>query len=94
MPQFDHVEPAPQTIEISEPVAAAPPWEETVQPLAPEPAQPTVASEPVEAPPAAQPQPEAPAPAQNATVITQADPAQPKKGGWWQRARASLGGDN
>jgi ribonuclease E len=94
VPQFDHVEPAPQTIEISEPVAAAPPWEETVQPLAPEPAQPTVASEPVEAPPAAQPQPEAPAPAQNATVITQADPAQPKKGGWWQRARASLGGDN
>ena len=26
------------------------------------------------------------------TVITEADPAQPKKGGWWQRARATLGG--
>ncbi|CAN2533585.1 Ribonuclease+E [Methylocapsa aurea] len=27
------------------------------------------------------------------TVITEADPNRPKKGGWWQRAKASLGGD-
>jgi ribonuclease E len=26
------------------------------------------------------------------TVITEADPARPKKGGWWQRAKATLGG--
>jgi ribonuclease E len=38
-------------------------------------------------------QPEVPPPARTETVITQADPAHPKKGGWWQRARATLGGD-
>jgi ribonuclease E len=27
------------------------------------------------------------------TVITHADPDRPKKGGWWQRAKASLGGE-
>jgi ribonuclease E len=27
------------------------------------------------------------------TIITHADPDRPKKGGWWQRAKASLGGE-
>ncbi|WP_400769241.1 ribonuclease E/G [Methylosinus sporium] len=27
------------------------------------------------------------------TIITEADPNRPKKGGWWQRAKASLGGE-
>jgi len=98
VPQFDHAEstPAPQTIEIGEHAAEAPLREDADQPdrAAPEPAQTTEASERGEAPPAAQPEPEAPPPAPTATVITKADPAQPKKGGWWQRARASLGGDN
>ncbi len=42
--------------------------------------------------PPAQPAPEpAPRP-KTEVVITSADPAQPKKGGWWQRAKATLGG--
>ncbi len=100
VPQFDQAAPTPlsRTIEISEPVAEAAARGETVQPpAAPQPAQATNGQE-TEAsahdgePPAAQP--EAPAaPARTETVITQADPAHPKKGGWWQRARATLGGD-
>jgi ribonuclease E len=99
VPQFDQAEPTPgaRTIEISEPVAEAPTRQETVQPpVAPEPAQ-AISAQATEAParggepPAAQPA--APPPARTETVITQADPAHPKKGGWWQRARATLGGD-
>jgi ribonuclease E len=99
VPQFDQAEPTPgaRTIEISEPVAEAPTRQETLQPpVAPEPAQ-AISAQATEAPargaepPAAQPS--APPPARTETVITQADPAHPKKGGWWQRARATLGGD-
>jgi len=100
VPQFDQAAPTPgsRTIEISEPVAeAATTRGEVVQPpVAPEPAQ-AIDGQGTEAsvhggePPAAQP--EAPPPARTETVITQADPAHPKKGGWWQRARATLGGD-
>jgi ribonuclease E len=99
VPQFDQAAPSPvsRTIEISEPVAESPTMGDTVQPpVAPEPAQAingqaTEASTHEGEPPASQP--EAPPPARNETVITQADPAHPKKGGWWQRARATLGGD-
>jgi ribonuclease E len=99
VPQFDQAAPTPgsRTIEISEPIAEPPTKDETVQPpVAPELAQAingqsTEASRDGGEPPAAQP--EAPPPARNETVITQADPAYPKKGGWWQRARATLGGD-
>ena len=84
-------------IEISESVAEAATKGEAVEPpVAPEPAQAidgqaADASARGEEPPAAQP--EAPQPAAAETVITHADPAHPKKGGWWQRARATLGGD-
>ena len=101
MPQFDQAASTPgsRTIEISEPVAEAPTREETVQPpIAPEPepgqaisGQATEASAHEGELPVAQPK--APPPARTETVITQADPAHPKKGGWWQRARATLGGD-
>ncbi len=99
VPPFDQAASTPRsrTVEISEPVAEAPTREETVQPpVAPEPAQ-AINGQATEAsahdgePPAAKP--EAPPPARTETVITQADPAHPKKGGWWQRARATLGGD-
>lgn len=30
--------------------------------------------------------------ARSEVVITEADPSAPKKGGWWQRARATFGG--
>ena len=42
-----------------------------------------------------EPPPSAPAPTPREpteVVITQADPARPKKGGWWQRAKETLGG--
>jgi ribonuclease E len=99
VPQFDQAAPTPgsRTIEISEPVAEAETTGEAAQPpVAPEPAHPinfqgTATSAHDGEPPAAQP--EAPSPARTETVITRADPAHPKKGGWWQRARATLGGD-
>jgi ribonuclease E len=59
------------------------------------PAEPTpVASEP-QAAAAEQPEPVAPAPAPREpteVIITQADPTHPKKGGWWRRAKETLGG--
>jgi ribonuclease E len=99
VPQFDQAAPTPgsRMIEISESVAEAATKGEAVEPpVTPEPAQAidgqgTDASARGEEPPAAQP--EAPQPAAAETVITHADPAHPKKGGWWQRARATLGGD-
>ncbi|MGO9755049.1 MAG: Rne/Rng family ribonuclease [Roseiarcus sp.] len=99
VPQFDQAAPTPgsRTIEISEPVAEAETTGEVAQPpVAPEPAHPinfqgTATSAHDGEPPAAQP--EAPSPVRTETVITRADPAHPKKGGWWQRARATLGGD-
>jgi ribonuclease E len=79
---------------VAEPTAP-----EAVAPVETPPA-PSVA---VEAPPAAEAveaAPEAPATVaeevaprpSTEVVITKADPAQPKKGGWWQRAKATLGG--
>jgi ribonuclease E len=94
VPQFDQAAPTPvsRTVEISEPVAEAPTNAETAAPEAAQArnGQAKEASTDVVETPAAQP--EAP-PSRNETVITQADPAHPKKGGWWQRARATLGGD-
>ena len=46
------------------------------------------AAQPDEAPPLAPPAKRE----TSETVITEADPTQPKKGGWWQRARITLGG--
>jgi ribonuclease E len=98
VPQFDQAAPTPgsRTIEISEPLAESPTRETVQPPIAPEPAQ-AINGQATEAsahggePPAAQP--EALPPTRTETVITHADPAHPKKGGWWQRARATLGGD-
>ena len=45
--------------------------------------------EPVAAAPAEEP---APAPKKPDLVSTEPDPAQPKRSGWWQRAKATLGG--
>ncbi len=63
-------------------IETPPPAPEAVTELAP-PAEATAA-------PAAEPEPRHAASSE--VVITEADPAAPKKGGWWQRARASLGG--
>ncbi len=98
VPQFDQTTPTPgsRTIEISEPLAESPTAETVQPPIAPEPEQ-AMNGQATEAPahggepPAAEP--EAPPPTRTETVITHADPAHPKKGGWWQRARATLGGD-
>ncbi|MBU3889012.1 Rne/Rng family ribonuclease [Methylosinus sporium] len=72
---------------------------EGAAPAAPAPEAPSAAAEAPE--PAAPPTPivhEAAAPPApprkpTETVITEADPNRPKKGGWWQRAKASLGGE-
>ena len=101
VPQFDQAAPTQEsrTIEISEPAAEAPTTEATVpasrRARAPASGQtakrrrrrPRMAAnrKPIKAKP--------PPPARTETVITQADPAHPKRGGWWQRARATLGGD-
>ena len=73
-------EPAPAQPEIS---AEAPPPVQPQQTAAPEaaatPAQPPQPPRAIE-----QPRPDI------GRVITQADPAAPKKGGWWQRAKAAL----
>ena len=100
VPQFDQAAPTQEsrTIEISEPAAEAPTTEATFQPpVAPEPpqaedGQATETSTTHGGEPQAD-QSEAAPPARTETVITQADPAHPKRGGWWQRARATLGGD-
>ncbi len=88
VPRFDEPDSAaqPQMNEIREPVAEAPKNEAETAP--------SPAPERVDAAPTPRPEPEATPPARPENVITQADPAQPKKGGWWQRARATLGGDN
>jgi ribonuclease E len=103
VPQFDQAEPTPEprTIEISELIAETSPREAFVQPLSvtPEQSQPaelpatkafTHRAEPEITPPEAD---SSSPPARTETVITQADPEQPKRGGWWQRARATLGGE-
>lgn len=72
---------------------------EVAAPAAPAPEAPSAAAEAPE--PAAPPTtivheaaaPPAPPRKPTETVITEADPNRPKKGGWWQRAKASLGGE-
>lgn len=59
--------------------------ESPASPESPPPAQPVVMAE---APPAEP----APAPKKPELVSTEPDPAQPKRSGWWQRAKATLGG--
>ena len=79
-----HVEPA-----RVEPVQAVEPPAPQAAPV--EPAQP-VAEAP--APAAPEPAPARIAPREDiGRVITQADPNAPKKGGWWQRAKASITGN-
>ncbi|MFO1114200.1 MAG: Rne/Rng family ribonuclease [Beijerinckiaceae bacterium] len=81
-PVVTHVPaPEPQAASTPEPVAVHAP-----APAAPEPASP--------APAASEPPPARIAPREDiGKVITQADPNAPKKGGWWQRAKASITGD-
>ncbi|MBG0812234.1 Rne/Rng family ribonuclease [Methylosinus sp. H3A] len=99
IPPFEASEaPPPVVAEEAVPPAAPPgeaaapsapePERQALQPeaLAPEPEAPSAPITHVTAPP---PPPREP----TETVITQADPDRPKKGGWWQRAKASLGGD-
>ena len=100
VPQFDQTAPTPgsRTIEISEPVAEAPttrgdrPASRRARARASDETakgrrRPRMAASRRSLNPKLAP------PARTETVITQADPAHPKKGGWWQRARATLGGD-
>jgi ribonuclease E len=82
---------APAAVEVSEPPAPveAPPFEApSVAPRAEEPAE---AKAPAPVHEAAAPPP--PPRESTETIITHADPNRPKKGGWWQRAKASLGGE-
>jgi ribonuclease E len=96
VPPFSEVAPAQEAPDAEASAAPQTPPETTsvfeVPPEAPAAAAPE--------PPALEPAPETPAPAEPApaaesaeVVITQPDPSRPKKGGWWQRARATLGGE-
>ena len=83
-----HAEPQASVIEAAPQETAAAP-----EPAAPEPAEQEAAAH--EAP--AQTPPAPPAPVQpprepTEIVITEADPSAPKRGGWWSRAKATLGG--
>ncbi len=79
-PELTEVEPAAVEAAREEPPAPAP------QAAA---AQPEAEPQPPAQPPRAleQPRPEV------GRVITEADPSAPKKGGWWQRAKASITGE-
>ncbi len=105
--QASDVAAAPHDETAAEPVAEKPAPHEPA-PVQPEPAvvEPAHAEPAREEAPApaleAQPQPEAPPQPPRAIeqpradvgrVITQADPSAPKKGGWWQRAKASITGE-
>jgi ribonuclease E len=81
-------EPQQSTIEVETPIVASAPTTQQPAPIHGE------ASAPPPAPPE-QVHSEASAPAPREpteVIITQADPSRPKKGGWWQRAKESLGG--
>ncbi|MDR3462054.1 MAG: Rne/Rng family ribonuclease [Beijerinckiaceae bacterium] len=89
--------PAP---EAREPVVAAAPAS-VPEPAAPEtapeesvPPAPVTSGPKAAAPPEPSPAAEEPVPAAKKPdlVSTEADPAQPKRSGWWQRAKATLGG--
>jgi ribonuclease E len=81
----------PHQAATMEPSLEAPPETTTIE-------TPLPASEPVPEPaPEALPEPASAEPepshaARSEVVITEADPSAPKKGGWWQRARATFGG--
>ncbi len=77
-----HAIPAPVEAPAAAPAAEAP---TAVAPVAP-PAD-------VEPEPAPPPRPVAPPREDIGRVITQADPSAPKKGGWWQKAKASITGN-
>ncbi|HEY8262629.1 MAG TPA: Rne/Rng family ribonuclease [Methylosinus sp.] len=91
---------APVVAEAPAPVEAAePPAPVEAEPVAPPPAAAPSAPAPiVQASESTAPVHEAAAPPSpprepTETIITHADPNRPKKGGWWQRAKASLGGE-
>ena len=107
IPPFEATAEAPLPIVVEEAAPPAPAPVEAAAPSAPEPERPAPQPEAwTPEPEARTPEPEAPpAPITHVavapppprepteTIITQADPDRPKKGGWWQRAKASLGGD-
>ncbi|MCC2101782.1 MAG: ribonuclease E/G, partial [Hyphomicrobiales bacterium] len=94
--EVEPIAPAQPELKLVEPAEAEAPVEEVeaVEPPAPAPA--PVAEQPAEAAPEAASQPpraiEQPR-ADIGRVITEADPNAPKKGGWWQRAKASITGN-
>ncbi len=85
---------APAVAQPDEPAPVEPAQSEAVEPArseaAPEPV--AAAPETVEEPVAQAPAPEQPPREPTERVITTADPAAPKKSGWWSRAKATLGG--
>ena len=83
----EHAAPIAQAPEPTPPAPVEAPQAEAAVP-APEPAA-VVQPEPAPQPPRAAEPPRADV----GRVITQADPAAPKKGGWWQRAKASITGE-
>ncbi|MCB1544653.1 MAG: ribonuclease E/G, partial [Rhodoblastus sp.] len=85
-PELKLVEPAPVEAPAEE-VKAVEPAPPAPQPVADLPAAP--APEAAPQPPRAIEQPRA----DIGRVITEADPTAPKKGGWWQRAKASISGN-
>ncbi len=80
---------APREAVTPEPPAVAA-EAKTIETPAPPPEAVAEAAPPVELPMPAEAEPSHAA--RSEVVITEADPASPKKGGWWQRARASFGG--
>ena len=94
--EVEPIAPAQPELKLVEPAEAEAPVEEVeaVEPPAPAPA--PVAEQPTEPAPEAASQPpraiEQPR-ADIGRVITEADPNAPKKGGWWQRAKASITGN-
>jgi ribonuclease E len=86
-PAAPAVEEQPARVEAPAPAPAAP------APVAEAPAAPAPVAEAPAAPVAAEPPPARIAPREDiGKVITQADPDAPKKGGWWQRAKATISG--
>ncbi|WP_018266295.1 Rne/Rng family ribonuclease [Methylosinus sp. LW4] len=103
-PVVTEAAPVAPIAEAPAPAESAPPAE-AVAPSAPAPEALSAAPAPAPAAPAPEPvappapivheaaAPPAPPREPTETIITEADPNRPKKGGWWQRAKASLGGE-
>ncbi|MCB1539553.1 MAG: Rne/Rng family ribonuclease, partial [Rhodoblastus sp.] len=85
-PELKLVEPAPVEAPVEAPALVEPPAADP-QPVSTAQAEPEAANDPQ--PPRAIEQPRA----DIGRVITEADPNAPKKGGWWQRAKASISGN-